>query len=128
MPIFGQVWLWSSLAFLLGAFLCWALVAPRARKRAAQLQAELNSRARRQGPPQRPDRRRRSLDEQYDAYDAGRGADGAAPRTPGREPARGAPARRGEPSGPLRAAPPETPAESSEPLTRAYALPQNDSG
>ena len=27
MPIFGQVWLWSSLAFLLGALLCWALVA-----------------------------------------------------------------------------------------------------
>lgn len=128
MPIFGQVWLWSSLAFLLGAFLCWALVARPARKRAGQLQAELNSRARRQGPPQRPDRRRRSLDEQYDAYDAGRGADRDAPRTAVREPVRETPDPREETFGDLRAVPPETPAESSEPLTRAYALPQNDSG
>ena len=42
MPIFGQVWLWSSLAFLLGAFLCWALVALPARRRVGELEAELS--------------------------------------------------------------------------------------
>lgn len=124
MPIFGQVWLWSSLAFLLGAFLCWALVARPARKRVGQLQAELNSRVRRQQPPQRPGRRRRSLDEQYDAYDAGRGTDRDASRTP----ARATPDPREETFGDLRSVTPEAPAESSEPLTRAYALPKDDSG
>lgn len=50
MPIFGQVWLWSSLAFLLGAVLCWALVALPARRRVGELEAELTARARRQSP------------------------------------------------------------------------------
>lgn len=41
MPIFGQVWLWSSLAFLLGALLCWVLVALPARRRVNELEDEL---------------------------------------------------------------------------------------
>src|SRR5262245_23251075 len=60
MPIFGQVWLWSSLAFLLGAVLCWLLVARPARNRVSELEAQLTTRARRQAVPERPepDRRR----------------------------------------------------------------------
>lgn len=53
MPIFGQVWLWSSLAFLLGALLCWALVALPARRRVVELETELAGRFR---PPTRTDR------------------------------------------------------------------------
>ncbi len=48
MPIFGQVWLWSSLAFLLGALLCWLLVARPARSRVGELENQLATRARRQ--------------------------------------------------------------------------------
>jgi hypothetical protein len=48
MPIFGQVWLWSLLAFLLGAVLCWLLVARPARNRVGELEAQLTDRARRQ--------------------------------------------------------------------------------
>jgi hypothetical protein len=48
MPIFGQVWLWSSLAFLLGALLCWLIVARPARARVASLQTKLATIARRQ--------------------------------------------------------------------------------
>lgn len=68
MPIFGQVWLWSSLAFLLGALLCWGLVALPARRRVGELESELASRARRQPPPQRPEPRRFDEDER-DEYD-----------------------------------------------------------
>ncbi|WP_291414651.1 hypothetical protein [Actinophytocola sp.] len=66
MPIFGQVWLWSSLAFLLGALLCWALVALPARRQVGELESELAARARRQPErperPERPESRRRHLD------------------------------------------------------------------
>ncbi|HEY0454500.1 hypothetical protein [Actinophytocola sp.] len=62
MPIFGQVWLWSSLAFLLGALLCWALVALPARRRVGELESELAARARRQ--PERYEPRRRQLDDE----------------------------------------------------------------
>ncbi|MFL6122577.1 hypothetical protein [Actinophytocola sp.] len=55
MPIFGQVWLWSSAAFLLGALLCWLLVARPARNRVGELEAELASRARRAPLPERPE-------------------------------------------------------------------------
>jgi len=48
MPIFGQVWLWSSLAFLLGALLCWLIVARPARARVASLQTKLATLIRRQ--------------------------------------------------------------------------------
>lgn len=63
MPIFGQVWLWSSLAFLLGALLCWLLVARPARNRVGELESQLTTRARRFAtPPERPDARRRDDD------------------------------------------------------------------
>ncbi|ASO18182.1 hypothetical protein FHR81_002578 [Actinoalloteichus hoggarensis] len=38
--IFGQVWLWSLLAFALGAFVTWALLVRPARQRLARLDAE----------------------------------------------------------------------------------------
>jgi hypothetical protein len=59
MPIFGQVWLWSSAAFLLGALLCWLLVARPARSRVGELEAQLATRTRRPSVPERlpePDR------------------------------------------------------------------------
>jgi hypothetical protein len=62
MPIFGQVWLWSLLAFLLGAVLCWLLVARPARSRVSELEAQLATRARRQAAPERPDVDRRRDD------------------------------------------------------------------
>lgn len=63
MPIFGQVWLWSSLAFLLGAVLCWLLVARPARNRVSELEAQLTTRARRQPVAERPEPSRRRDDE-----------------------------------------------------------------
>ena len=63
MPIFGQVWLWSSLAFLLGAVLCWLLVARPARNRVGELEAQLATRARRQSAPERPEPTGRRDDE-----------------------------------------------------------------
>jgi hypothetical protein len=96
MPIFGQVWLWSSLAFLLGAVLCWLLVARPARNRVGELETQLATRARRQAVPERPEQERRDDDE----------ADFARSMVPGigdREVA-----------------------ESSEYLTRAYALPRDN--
>lgn len=63
MPIFGQVWLWSSLAFLLGAVLCWLLVARPARSRVGELEAQLTTRARRQSAPERHEPVRRRDDE-----------------------------------------------------------------
>ncbi len=63
MPIFGQVWLWSSLAFLLGAVLCWLLVARPARDRVGELEAQLATRTRRQASPERPEPPRRRDDE-----------------------------------------------------------------
>src|SRR5882757_5058702 len=72
MGIFGQVWLWSSLAFLLGAVLCWLLVALPARRRVLELEADVATRARRQ-----PDPRRRQVDDRDDElnreYARGRG-------------------------------------------------------
>jgi hypothetical protein len=107
MPIFGQVWLWSSLAFLLGAFLCWALVARPARRRVGELEDELVGRHHR---PSMADRgvpaRHRALDDEYDEYAASRG-DRHADRPP-----------------PL----PDVPQETPEPLTRAYALPTREPG
>jgi len=41
MPIFGQVWLWSLLAFLLGALLCWVLVVLPVRRRITALESRL---------------------------------------------------------------------------------------
>jgi hypothetical protein len=63
MPLFGQVWLWSSLAFLAGALLCWLLVARPARNRVGELEAQLTTRARRfAAPPERPEQKRRDDD------------------------------------------------------------------
>ena len=41
MPIFGQVWLWSLLAFLLGTVLCWVLVVLPVRRRLDALERRL---------------------------------------------------------------------------------------
>jgi hypothetical protein len=41
MPFFGQVWVWSLAGFLVGALLCWILIANPARKRVADLQSRL---------------------------------------------------------------------------------------
>jgi hypothetical protein len=107
MPIFGQVWLWSSLAFLLGAFLCWALVARPARRRVGELEDELTGRHR-HGPMsgRAEPARHRALDDEYDRYEAQRGG------------------RRGDRSSSL----PEPIEEPPEPLTRAYALPTRAPG
>jgi hypothetical protein len=43
MPIFGQVWLWSLAAFLLGALLCWVLVVLPVRRRISTLESRLAS-------------------------------------------------------------------------------------
>ncbi|ATY09284.1 hypothetical protein CU254_01430 [Amycolatopsis sp. AA4] len=43
MSIFGQVWLWSLLAFIVGAVLAWLVLARPARKRVGELEAELAS-------------------------------------------------------------------------------------
>ena len=56
MPIFGQVWLWSSLAFLLGALLCWLLVARPARNRVGELETQLATQTRRPRPRSAPSR------------------------------------------------------------------------
>jgi hypothetical protein len=110
MPIFGQVWLWSSLAFLLGAFLCWVLVARPARRRVAELEDELTGRHRRQPMSERaePARHRASdaLDDEYDRYEA----------------------QRGDRYGDRPARLPEPIEEPPEPLTRAYALPTRAPG
>ncbi len=108
MPIFGQVWLWSSLAFLLGALLCWALVALPARRRVGQLEAELASRGRRQAAAGPFDRRRpQDHDDTFgDTYGDDYGDERAGDR------------------GGRRAMMPglDRSEESAEPLTRAYAM------
>ncbi|MFB9929434.1 hypothetical protein ACFORO_39505 [Amycolatopsis halotolerans] len=43
MSIFGQVWLWSLLAFIVGAVIAWLVLARPARKRVRELEAELAS-------------------------------------------------------------------------------------
>ncbi|MFD2466933.1 LapA family protein [Amycolatopsis silviterrae] len=43
MSIFGQVWLWSLLAFLVGAIVAWLVLARPARKRVRELETELAS-------------------------------------------------------------------------------------
>src|SRR5690349_5231674 len=43
MPIFGQVWLWSLLAFLLGALLCWVLVVLPVRRRLDAVERRLST-------------------------------------------------------------------------------------
>jgi hypothetical protein len=63
MPIFGQVWLWSSLAFLLGALLCWVLVALPARRRVAELESEFD-----RGYPRADRSGGRQLEDEYDDY------------------------------------------------------------
>src|SRR3954447_12619206 len=107
MPIFGQVWLWSSLAFLLGAVLCWVLVARPARRRAGELEGELIGRHRRQPTSERPEHpRHRALDDEYESCEPQRGdryGDGPSLRP-----------------GPI--------GEPPEPLTRAYALPTREPG
>ncbi|MGQ0839207.1 sunset domain-containing protein [Actinokineospora sp.] len=57
MPFFGQVWLWSLAGFLVGALLCWALIANPARRRIADLENRLAAVRRRGAEPveQRPD-------------------------------------------------------------------------
>jgi hypothetical protein len=97
MPIFGQVWLWSSLAFLLGALLCWLLVARPARSRVSELENQLATRARRQPSAERAAESGRREDDAE--------ADFARGMTPGLG------------DGPVD--------ESSEYLTRAYALPRD---
>src|SRR5882762_9989935 len=41
MPIFGQVWLWSLLAFIVGAMLCWVLTVLPIRRRMNALERRL---------------------------------------------------------------------------------------
>ncbi|MCG8915406.1 hypothetical protein L6E12_06350 [Actinokineospora sp. PR83] len=41
MPFFGQVWVWSLAGFLVGALLCWLLIANPARKRVVVLERRL---------------------------------------------------------------------------------------
>src|SRR3954469_6322721 len=107
MPIFGQVWLWSSLAFLLGAVLCWVLVARPARRRVGELEDELIGRHRRQPTSERPEHaRHRALDDEYDKYEA----------------------QRGDRYGDRPSLPSEPIGEPPEPLTRAYALPTREPG
>ncbi|GAB3446197.1 sunset domain-containing protein [Actinophytocola sediminis] len=105
MPIFGQVWLWSSLAFLLGALLCWGLVALPARRRVGELEAELTARARRQ-PQNEPRRGFQDERPDFDARQLVAGADRDTDRPGDR--------------------PDDRPGDRSEadggPLTRAYAL------
>ncbi|SFN97944.1 hypothetical protein [Amycolatopsis rubida] len=43
MSIFGQVWLWSLLAFIVGAVIAWLVLARPARKRVRELETELAS-------------------------------------------------------------------------------------
>lgn len=43
MPIFGQVWLWSLLAFLLGVLLCWLVAALPARRRVVELTRRMSA-------------------------------------------------------------------------------------
>ncbi|MBB1153183.1 sunset domain-containing protein [Amycolatopsis dendrobii] len=43
MSIFGQVWLWSLLAFVVGALIAWLVLARPARKRVRELETELAS-------------------------------------------------------------------------------------
>src|SRR3954468_10621375 len=43
MPIFGQVWLWSLAAFLLGAVLTWMLVVLPVRRRIDSLESRLSA-------------------------------------------------------------------------------------
>ncbi|GAA3019891.1 hypothetical protein [Actinokineospora globicatena] len=43
MPFFGQVWVWSLAGFLVGAALCWLLIALPARKRATELEGRLTA-------------------------------------------------------------------------------------
>lgn len=75
MSIFGQVWLWSSLAFLLGATLCWALVALPARRRVGELESELTSRVRRYAAEWDDSDRRPGEDDRYDEYEDRRPAE-----------------------------------------------------
>ncbi|HVK22252.1 MAG TPA: hypothetical protein VM677_12925 [Actinokineospora sp.] len=56
MPFFGQVWVWSLTGFLVGALLCWILIANPARKRADDLQSRLAA-ARRREAAAEPERR-----------------------------------------------------------------------
>ncbi|RLK60713.1 hypothetical protein [Actinokineospora cianjurensis] len=43
MPFFGQVWVWSLAGFLVGAVLCWLLIALPARKRVTELEGRLTA-------------------------------------------------------------------------------------
>jgi hypothetical protein len=147
MPIFGQVWLWSSLAFLLGALLCWGLVALPARRRVSELEAELAGRYRRRerldklGQPERPGRpgagrpgegpgegsvpRHRALDKDRDELEfepdlGGRRPD---PRGERRDDRR---ADRRDERRDLPPMVPKPPPTISDPLIRAYAQPDGD--
>jgi hypothetical protein len=102
MPIFGQVWLWSSLAFLLGALLCWALVALPARRRVGELEDELASYDR-EDQPDRSESRHRRRDE-FAGYDNRR------PMMPGRQEQSALPVRGYAGSGIRDAQPSRTPA------------------
>ncbi|WP_026425770.1 hypothetical protein [Actinokineospora inagensis] len=51
MPFFGQVWVWSLAGFLVGAALCWAIVALPARRRVVELEDQLAQSRRRDALP-----------------------------------------------------------------------------
>ncbi|GLZ40033.1 hypothetical protein [Actinokineospora sp. NBRC 105648] len=51
MPFFGQVWVWSLAGFLVGAVLCWALIANPARKRVTELEGRLAGARKREATP-----------------------------------------------------------------------------
>ncbi|WP_436492481.1 sunset domain-containing protein [Actinokineospora sp. HUAS TT18] len=65
MPFFGQVWVWSLAGFLVGALLCWILIANPARKRADDLQSRLAAARRREAAAER-DRYDDGADDDFD--------------------------------------------------------------
>jgi hypothetical protein len=97
MPIFGQVWLWSLLAFLLGALLCWVWVVLPVRRRIDALERRLASSVRTESRPQPPVEQPLTVEPEYP-----RSSPGIVPGLDNQD---------------------EIPAES---LTRAYALPGLD--
>ncbi|CRK60114.1 LSU ribosomal protein L4p (L1e) [Alloactinosynnema sp. L-07] len=72
MPFFGQVWLWSLAGFLVGALLCWILIANPARKRIVDLQSRLAAARRREAAVEAD---RRAYNEPEDDFDRPVGRD-----------------------------------------------------
>ena len=79
MSFFGEVWLWSLAGFLVGAFLCWVLVARPAQRRTAELEDSL-AEARRAAKAPAPQVRDRPFDDHDDrpSFDSAPSFDGAA--------------------------------------------------